>query len=388
MRPAEVVIGAQYGDEGKGLMVDYLSSPDTLVVRFNGGSQAGHTVVTPEGERHVFKSIGAGTYRGASTLLSRFFILNPLAFLEEIQEFPRAIVYVDALARLTTPFDIFLNQEAERARGDKRHGSCGNGINETVERKAFAINVSDILHRPEQVRDVLHAIKDTWVPYRAEQLGIKFSIEEVTSYERRAMHWILGFRDRCKDFLKRVTVVDGDGVLANRHKPVVFEGAQGLRLDEDSSDFPYVTRSKTGLHNVIALARESGVIYELNVHYVTRAYTTRHGAGPLHGEVSGHPYGWQGPETNVDGEWQGRFRYAFLEPDLMKQIIHKDIASAVGTGITVNPSLALTCLDQLPSGAATMVSKFLPQQLALKIGHWSIGPTRNDVLEAVHVNAR
>ena len=83
-----VVIGANYGDEGKGLMTDFLCRQHSadLVVRFNGGAQAGHTVVTPEGERHVFHHIGSGYFAGVPTYLSKFFVSNPVLFKQEYQE--------------------------------------------------------------------------------------------------------------------------------------------------------------------------------------------------------------------------------------------------------------------------------------------------------------
>src|SRR6266850_5209509 len=84
---ARVVIGANFGDEGKGLITDYLCSKGAgIVIRFNGGANAGHTVVTPEGERHVFRHVGSGTFLGVPTFLSQFFVCNPIAFFKERAE--------------------------------------------------------------------------------------------------------------------------------------------------------------------------------------------------------------------------------------------------------------------------------------------------------------
>ena len=140
MRCARVIIGAAWGDEGKGLLTDALSNDDTLIVRFNGGAQAGHTVVTPEGGRHVFHHIGAGSLRGARTFLSRFFLTNPLAFFPEIDALHALgvtpAITADPAGMVTTPHDMMLNQMSEETRGPARHGSCGLGINETVTRHA------------------------------------------------------------------------------------------------------------------------------------------------------------------------------------------------------------------------------------------------------------
>ena len=142
----DVVIGAVYGDEGKGLMTDYLAGKyikqgkSVAVVRFNGGAQAGHTV-NRNGMRHVFKHFGSGTLAGADTILSRHFILNPIAFFQELEDLNaklsggiKGVIYVENDCMVTTPFDIFINQALELKRGDARHGSCGMGIGVTVGR--------------------------------------------------------------------------------------------------------------------------------------------------------------------------------------------------------------------------------------------------------------
>lgn len=116
----KIVIGANFGDEGKGLMTDTFASQyeSCLVVRCNGGSQAGHTVITPEGNRHVFKHFGSGTLAGAHTLLSQDFIINPIVFRTEREELVSQfgiapVVYADDRAIITTPFDMLLNQAKE-----------------------------------------------------------------------------------------------------------------------------------------------------------------------------------------------------------------------------------------------------------------------------------
>ncbi len=87
-KTAQVVIGAQFGDEGKGRLIDHyatLAGGDSIVIRFNGGAQAGHTVVTPEGQRHIFSHVGSGAFAGAATFLSRFFVANPILLLKEMK---------------------------------------------------------------------------------------------------------------------------------------------------------------------------------------------------------------------------------------------------------------------------------------------------------------
>ena len=127
-RRADVVIGSAFGDEGKGLATDVLASKrpgETFVVRFNGGAQAGHTVVTPEGQRHVFSHFGSGTLAGAATFLSKFFVVNPILYHREREQLKwlgvSANVFVDLRSMVTTPFDMFVNTALERHRRSARH---------------------------------------------------------------------------------------------------------------------------------------------------------------------------------------------------------------------------------------------------------------------------
>src|SRR5215212_9182933 len=141
-RRAIILSGLGFGDEGKGSWTDFLArtEPVHTVVRFNGGAQAGHNVVTPDRRHHTFAQLGSGSFvRGVNTHLSRFMLVNPLRLLHEADEL-RALGVPDALSRLTvdrgapvtTPFQVAANRLRELARGDARHGSCGMGIGETM----------------------------------------------------------------------------------------------------------------------------------------------------------------------------------------------------------------------------------------------------------------
>ena len=146
MQDIRIVIGANYGDEGKGLMTDYFAAQavsegkKALVIPANGGAQRGHTVTTPEGVRHVFHHFGSGTLAGADTWLPRFFIVNPMIFMSEYEELlgkgaKDFRIYMDPECPVSTPFDMITNQILEEHRGNARHGSCGIGIWETLLRQ-------------------------------------------------------------------------------------------------------------------------------------------------------------------------------------------------------------------------------------------------------------
>jgi adenylosuccinate synthase len=392
------VIGANFGDEGKGLVTDYLASQSkrlTLVVRFNGGAQAGHTVETPCGMRHVFSHVGSGTFAGASTCLSRFFIVDPLIFKQEhwtllgLGLAPRC--YVDARARVATPYDVAINRILEDERGDTKHGSCGLGIGETVERclsPEYSLTVSDLINRNSLIQK-LKAIHYDWLPWRLKQLNI-------TSLSN---HWKQAFAldsfwknylDYVDYFLKHTQVLPMEQVLS-QYEHVVFEGAQGLLLDQDKGYFPHVTRSSTGLRHVIDFIQEQALEnLPLDVFYVSRAYVTRHGAGPLPDEVFEPLYSGVLDKTNVFNQHQGALRYGWFNLDTYASSIQHDLKD-VPIHLDVCPKLAMTCLDHVDSMVSywhnnqlitASVQDFLDrvtEKTSLLGGVCSFGPTREDV---------
>lgn len=399
---AKVVIGANYGDEGKGHMVDFLaaqSASPATVIRFNSSAQAGHTVVTPGGRRHVFHHVGAGAFAGAGTLLSRFFVAHPMLLTEELAALAALDVApqlaIDPRARVAVPYDVLLNQAIERHRGHARHGSCGIGFNEAVERSlrpAHDIRVSDLMD-PATLRRRLRTVRDVWVPKRLRVLGldsVATGIADLLQTEALIDRWladVVGFLDQV-DVLSPGTRPEG---------ALIFEGAQGLLLDQDGADYPHVTRSKTGLANVVRLAQEME-IDDLEVTYVTRAYLTRHGAGPLANEMPEPPVGVV-DETNAPNAFQGALRFAWLDPERLASQIRRDLGVRA-PGIAVRANLAVTCLDQvaktvrwhrggdLKSGTADEFLKTVAEATSLDVAFRSFGPARDDIARAMDVRGR
>ena len=336
MKRATAVIGAAFGDEGKGLFTDYfcrLAGSEPLVVRFNGGAQAGHTVVTPTGIRHVFHHFGSGTLAGARTYLSRFFLVNPVLWLKEHQELQalseqhnlglRLRLFVDREAPLTTVIDMIEGQDRER---QKRHGSCGAGIHATMVRQKYAqyrLFAGD-LDNPMFLSDRVYKIR--------KQVDSTISDEVI---ER--------FLEDCRLMRSHINFCDSR-LMAAHPGDIVFEGAQGLLLDQDNNEFfPHVTHSHTGLRNVATLARECN-IHPINVVYVLRSYITRHGAGLLPSEASELSYP---DDTNVENEWQGKLRFAPLDArnrEMVGNAILRDFSGNERAGMKL--SVAMTHLDQ------------------------------------------
>jgi adenylosuccinate synthase len=392
-RTTQVVIGANFGDEGKGLFTDYFCDSTATVVRFNGGAQAGHTVELADGRRHVFSHFGAGSFRGARTYLSRFFVCNPLLFARERAELARLgvtpDVIVDGDALVTTPYDMMVNQIVEEARGAARHGSVGVGFGETVGREEetpYSLRVAD-LARPDLAAR-LALVREQWLPARLKQLGV----EQLTpQWQERVNAPAVsdGFIGFARAMLQHCEVAHQRYLASARS--IVFEGAQGLMLDQDHHWFPHVTRSSTGLRNVVTLADEAG-INQLDVLYATRSYLTRHGAGPLPHEVSGKIYSNIIDKTNKPHPFQGSLRFAPLNLDLLQANITNDLRYAAGR-VGVNLHLGISCMDQLDAhaqlvseGSVEIIdpdalvdvcsARINPAQLLL-----SYGPTRETVSE-------
>ena len=346
---ARIVIGANYGDEGKGLVTDYLCSQGAgVVIRFNGGAQAGHTVVTPDGVRHVFKHIGSGALLGVPTFLSEFFVVNPIMFSKELEELSTKmteppVVFADPKCKVTTFADMIINQHKEDTRGIKRHGSVGLGLHETMQRSQvpeLLITMGDLWWQAPSLRRKLEEICDKWASFR-----IGKPIEN-------AGPMIDKFMEGCS---KICEYLHAAGIGQCKKLDPVFEGAQGLLLDMDNKpSWPHVTHSKTGMHNARILCNQLG-LKNIEGYYVSRTYLTRHGAGPLPREDAHMRYE---DNTNMAHAYQGHLRFAPLEPVELRYRCAEDFGSK-------NYKLVFTHCDQLaPTTPADL---------------FATGPTRNDI---------
>lgn len=324
---ARIVIGASFGDEGKGLVTDYLCATQGagMVVRFNGGSQAGHTVVTPDGKRHVFSHVGSGTLAGVPTFLSQFFVCNPILFFKEVSALAALgitpVVYAHPSCLVTTFADMVINQHIE---AQQRHGSVGVGVNETLRRSeipGLSITMADLWNRAGSLQARLEQICDTYARFRT---GVPVEIEG----------GIETFLEACWAFAEAVQPLGMAGC-----KDPVFEGAQGLLLDQHNKEYwPHVTPSNTGMKNVRVLC-DQAKISKRDIYYVSRTYLTRHGNGPLPGHDASLRYQ---DDTNQPNSWQGSMRFAPLDVDALLARCDRDAGNDKW-------NLALTHCDQVPT---------------------------------------
>lgn len=357
MKNIKVVIGANFGDEGKGLMTDYFCSnfdknEKVLNVRFNGTCQAGHTVVKGE-KRHIFSHFGAGSFNeNVVTFLTSDFYVNPILFNSEYEKLVKLgvkpIVIVDSNAPVITFYDMLYNRVIETSRGKDRHGSCGMGLWEALLRgKAdYALTVDDLKKGVRKLSNQIIDIRDNYFSEKFKQDGIEFNGAVVDNIDWFDEDIIDKYIFESKIMLERIIIEDEKSVL-NRFDNIVFEGAQGLLLDWMNREYmPYLTASRTGLFNVNRLLKLIDSEYCVEVCYVTRSYFTRHGAGPLMTEVENKEVLGilDNDKTNFLNPWQGIFRYGYFDLDLFRTAIEKDLKDLESE--SVRKSICVTHLDE------------------------------------------
>lgn len=327
MKQARIVIGANYGDEGKGTVVAHYTKNaegSVLNVLTNGGAQRGHSILTEDGSM-TFKHFGSGTYYGADNYYSRYFILNPMQFVQEYEALivkPRNI-YRDPDCRWSTPYDSMANIITEHFRA--RQASCGMGIWNTICRYAKGPHMkfdefvsAESLHFGKARRfleDVKRYYEDV------EKIPLSDQWKKIWNAEGIIEHFI----EDCKFFEKHTTV---NYLWKVGHDNVIFENGQGLLIGDKGLDTYDTTPSETGIVCALRLIATAGwPTYSLNVHYVTRPYLTRHGDGPIAGRCRSDIISGSIVEdrTNHYNAFQGKFRYGKLDIPALKERIELDM---------------------------------------------------------------
>jgi Adenylosuccinate synthetase (EC 6.3.4.4) len=301
-----VVIGTQWGDEGKGKVVDLLTDRAAAVVRFQGGHNAGHTLVI-DGVKTVLHLVPSGVLRdNVQCLIGNGVVLSPSALFEELDMLERAGVPaterlgISAACPLILPYHIALDRARELKRGAKAIGTTGRGIGPAYEDKTSRRGIRlgelfDARHFEERLREVMEYHNFALVHYyQTEAVDIQTVLDETLGYAERL----------------RPLVVDVPGVLHGlraQGRDVLFEGAQGALLDIDHGTYPYVTSSTTTAGGA---ASGSGV-GPCDLDYVlgiVKAYTTRVGSGPFPTELRDDLGEHLGQRGNEFGATTGRKR--------------------------------------------------------------------------------
>lgn len=300
----KVVIGLNYGDEGKGLMTDYLSHEavskghSVLNVMTNGSAQRGHTVELKDGTRHVFHHFGSGTFAGADTYCPKQFMINPIVFNEEHEKLKydkQCIVHCKC--PVVTPYHMMAGQVREY---HKRNGSCGMGAWETVLYPYLTVEDLTMTTVPHII-DKIEGIRST--------LGYMFSKNDIY-WDDRVLY---AFVYDCIKFVDKIETTFHDRIVLEDYDTVIFENGQGLLLDQKLPDKDHLTPSNTDLTNIkdiLKLVEPD----EIETIYVTRSYITRHGNGPFPEECKKEDINSNIIDpTNVYNKWQGNLRYGKLD---------------------------------------------------------------------------
>lgn len=357
MQQAFLTVDLGFGDAGKGSIVDFLTRTygAHTVVRYNGGAQAGHRVVEQLAagsavREHVFAQFGSGTLAGAATHLARYMVLDPLAMLRE-EEHLRQLGVSDAFKRTTidqgavviTPFQRAINRLRELARRQDRHGSCGMGVGETV---------ADSLAYPGQVLyagdlvcpDRLYARLAFLRQLNLAKLVTIADLDQANPQIADELAWLTDpdwadwLLPAYAEFAAVAQLVPPTYLVGLLQNPgvVIFEGAQGVLLDEWRGFHPYTTWSTTTLANADQLLAEASYTGQVTRIGITRAYSTRHGAGPFVTEDA--TWRQQLPDAcNQTGAWQQEFRVGPLDLLMLRYAV--EVVGALDY-------LAVTCLDR------------------------------------------
>ena len=359
MKKIKAVIGANYGDEGKGLMSRYFcleslkNNERPIVILHNGTSQRGHTVDLLNGERYVMHHFGSGTIDGVPTFYTAPFYINPLMFYDEYKLLEsKGItpeVYIDDSCGIVTPIDMIIDQMyaayvAEKE-GRSTNGSCACGSWSASDRTlatnlGFHYKFWDFIEGDvvELCNRIIH-----WIPFVRWSRKMKEypkgweKWESQEEWDKLFDYFLMTFNfmtDRCH-------LVSLDEAYSY-YDTLIFEGAQGLLLDKNNKEAQgWTTSSHTGLRNVILLTKDYDCPKEAC--YVTRSYITKHGGGPfpeLNSDI------FFSDETNQPNQYQGTLKFGNLnESELMRRISEDGGEDSKGFKKTI----AVTHLNEMPT---------------------------------------
>ena len=417
---ADVLLGLQWGDEGKGKVVDVLTPRYDVVARFQGGPNAGHTLEF-EGNKYVLRSIPSGIFQGDKVnIIGNGVVLAPDLFMDEARELEKSghnlhgRLHISKKAHLIMPTHRLLDAAYEAAKGKNKVGTTGKGIGPTYTDKVSrnGLRVGDILDHFDE-KYAAHKAR-----HEAMLRALNYTDYDITDIER---HWMEGV-----EYMKQFELVDSEhevNRLLREGKSILCEGAQGTMLDVDFGSYPYVTSSNTicaGACTGLGLGpNKIGEVYG-----IIKAYCTRVGAGPFPTELFdetgnlirqiGHEYGAvTGRERRCGWIDLVALKYAIMVNGVTKLIMMK--SDVLDTFETVKACVAynrggefienfpydinegiepvyvempgwkqdlssITSEEQFPKAFKDYIA-FLERQLETPIAIISVGPDREQTIE-------
>lgn len=322
------VLGAQWGDEGKGKIVDLLTDRVAAVIRYQGGHNAGHTLII-NGEKTILRLIPSGILHDhVHCFIGNGVVVSPEALLLEMGELSKRGVPVQERLTLSPacplllPYHVALDKAREAARGDKAIGTTGRGIGPVYEDKVArrGLRLVDLMH-PEQLKDKLAPLAD----YH------NFQLEYYYKQHPLDLEQVLAeLQQQAKTIMPLLGDVPAQlAELKQQGKNLLFEGAQGTSLDIDLGTYPYVTSSNTTA-GAVATGTGFGPTYLHAVYGVTKAYVTRVGAGPFPTELFDELGKQMAEKGNEFGSVTGRARRCgWLDLVLLKRAIFNNSLSGL-----------------------------------------------------------
>jgi adenylosuccinate synthase len=325
MKKAKIVIGLGFGDEGKGITTDFLAqqNPDSIVIRFSGGQQAAHTVMIGD-KKHIHSSFASGSLRGLPSYFSEHCTIHPVFLYNEKKELEEkggnVELHIHPLAKITTPFDVWQNKNSVK---NLKDGSCGKGVGATMKRnespyKLFAID----LIAPRQM--LLEKLKN--IAYYYGFISNKELENDLQCF---------------LEIIDKLNWNINDYSYLGSFSNLIFEGSQGVLLDMDHGVFPNVTYANTTSKNASEICKKLQIA-DIEMYYVTRSYSTRHGSGWMSNEsellIKNNE-----EETCVYNEYQKELRFGNLDYDLLNYALTLDKAYTLSN----KKNLVITCMDQI-----------------------------------------
>ena len=321
---ATAVIDLGFGDSGKGTTVEWLckTRQASFVIRFNGGSQAAHNVHLECGYSHTFSQLGCGTFQGIPTYLTKYVGIDPLALMMEANSLNNFIgnevldtLYIHKEAMVITPYHRALNRYKETRRGKDRHGSCGVGHGEAVD-MALRFPEMTLKYGDLNNKKIIFAKFKAVKEYMLKEYS---GIEEDDAF---SMIHVVDIIDKYVEIYEKTVTVDDIIEKAILELPNnVWEGAQGLLLDENYGFHPNTTWSTTGSDNIISIYDHHGLYHGSEVKLervgVLRTHLTRHGVGAF---VTEDPecQKFVSDDDNGHNEWQESFRAGHLDMVMLR----------------------------------------------------------------------
>lgn len=293
-----VVVGTQWGDEGKGKITDYLSESADVVARYQGGNNAGHTILINE-KKYKLTMVPSGIfYEDKACVIGNGMVINPAALIDEINYvhengFSTKNLTISDRAHVILPYHMVLDLLEEERKGPNKIGTTGKGIGPCYMDKAsrVGIRIADLMDAEEFEQKLRHLVNEKNQVITQVYGGQPVDVEQILSD-------YLGYAEKLRQYVKDTSVVLNDAI--DEGKKVLFEGAQGVMLDIDQGTYPFVTSSNPSAGGV-CIGSGVGPARIQQVIGVAKAYTTRVGDGPfpteLHNEIGheirekGHEYG-------------------------------------------------------------------------------------------------